>query len=61
MENDIVMEEAPVEVFPVCPYCKAELRKIWMKRKGLGFFQQKQILLCPDCKSFLGYGAVKFA
>jgi len=60
MEKEIKIEEAPENVFPHCPHCKTELRKIWVKKKGLGFIQQRQVLLCPHCQSFLGYGVVKF-
>jgi hypothetical protein len=51
----IELEEAPEAVVPVCPHCKAELRRLWCKSRGLGGVAQKQILLCPECRAFLGY------
>ena len=50
------IEEAPPDAIPKCPHCKEDLRKIWIKTKGLGFIEQKQIILCPHCRAFLGYG-----
>ena len=58
MKLDLV--EAPKDEWPVCPYCKEELRQIWVKSKGLGFLQKKQFLLCPHCKSFLAYGSFNY-
>ena len=60
MSSNVKFEEAPDSVLPKCPYCKVELNTIWMKRKGMGFIQQKQLLMCPHCQAFLGYGSVKF-
>jgi hypothetical protein len=53
----IKIEEAPSEVVPKCPHCHEELSTIWIKAKGLGWIEQKQILLCPHCQAFLGYGS----
>ena len=44
---------------PQCPYCKKDLDTIWVKTSGLGFKGQKEILMCPHCRSFLGYNAWK--
>jgi len=51
------MTEAPEDVFPQCPYCKQELEEVWLKTAGIGMFfsPKKQIMMCPHCKSFLGY------
>jgi hypothetical protein len=51
----IEIEEAPEAVVPICPHCKSELRRLWCKSRGLGGISQKQILLCPECRAFLGY------
>lgn len=59
MIENISMEECPVNVLPCCPHCKKDLDKIWVKSSGLGFKGQKEILLCPHCRSILGYSAWK--
>lgn len=43
----IELEEAPEAVVPICPHCKAELRRLWSKSRGLGGVAQKQILPVP--------------
>ncbi len=48
--------EAPSEEIPKCPKCEQYLSKIWIKTKGIGIVEQKQIIMCPNCKSFLGFG-----
>ncbi len=54
---NVEYEKAPDHVVPKCPYCKAELTKVWLKTKGTGFIGQNQIMMCPHCETFLGYGA----
>ena len=51
--------KAPERVVPKCPYCKQELDKVWIMTKGIGMFQRKQVIICPKCESFLGYGSVR--
>lgn len=53
---EIKYEKAPDNVVPRCPYCKAQLETIWVISKGRGIVEQKRILVCPHCESFLGYG-----
>jgi hypothetical protein len=53
---DLKVEEAPDRARPKCPYCKHTLDKLWIMKKGLGVLEQKQVILCPSCESFLGYG-----
>ena len=50
------LEEAPESAIPICPSCKAELRRVWFKAKGISGISQKQILMCPHCRALLGYG-----
>lgn len=50
------LDEAPKDAVPVCPYCKAELKRVWYKSEGIGGIGQKHLLMCPDCRSVLGYG-----
>lgn len=52
--------EAPADALPGCPSCRKDLDTVWIKKQGMGFFQQKQILMCPHFQVFLGYGSVKF-
>ena len=55
------IEEAPAKVVPKCPHCKERLNKIWFKSKGLGWIEQKQIIICPYCESFLSYGSFSWS
>ena len=57
--ENVKVEEAPDGTLPLCPYCKQDLDTIWVKSSGLGLKGQKEILMCPYCKSFLGYNAWK--
>lgn len=52
----IKLEEAPKTAVPKCPVCGKRLDTIWIKTKGSGFIEQKQIIMCPHCESLLGYG-----
>lgn len=54
--DGIELEEAPKGTLPKCPYCKKQLEKMWIMKKGLGVLEQKQIVMCPYCESLLGYG-----
>ena len=54
----ITIEEAPKSAVPKCPKCEKRLDKIWVKMKGTGIIEQKQILMCPHCESLLGYGTL---
>jgi len=51
-------EEAPANVWPICPHCKEELHKIWVRTCGLGIIESMRFLFCPHCRSFPGYGAI---
>ncbi|MBD3335895.1 MAG: hypothetical protein GF355_10305 [Candidatus Eisenbacteria bacterium] len=54
----IVLEEAPPGTVPKCPACNKSLEKLWIKKKGMGVLEQKQIIICPHCRVLLGYGAL---
>jgi uncharacterized protein YbaR (Trm112 family) len=56
----VKFEKAPDDVLPKCPVCKHRLDKVWIKPHGLGVIEQKQVIICPKCESFLGYGSVRF-
>lgn len=50
------IEEAPQDIEARCPHCNAELDRLWIKTKGLGVFEQRQVVICPHCHVFLAYG-----
>jgi hypothetical protein len=52
----VMIEKAPENTVPKCPFCKSRLDRVWIKAKGLGIIGQEQIALCPECESFLGFG-----
>lgn len=60
MPKKLDIQEAPDDVWPICPHCKKELEFIWVKSKGIGFIERKQFLLCPHCRSFLGFGNINY-
>jgi hypothetical protein len=53
MDNiqNVTIEDAPADKFPICPYCKRELQTIWEKTSGLGIRGPKEILMCPSAPS----------
>ena len=61
MPKQLDIQEAPDDVWPICPHCKQELKFIWVKSKGIGFIERKQFLLCPHCRSFLGFGNINYS
>jgi hypothetical protein len=54
--DGLELEEAPKGTRPKCPCCERRLEKIWIKKRGRGLMEQKQIIMCPHCEAFLGYG-----
>jgi len=52
------VETAPPDAVPRCPACSEDLDVLWLKTQGTGFIEQKQVIMCPHCRAFLGYGAV---
>ena len=54
--DGVLVEDAPEGAIPKCPDCQKKLEKVWLKKKGLGILEQKQILMCPYCEALLGYG-----
>ena len=54
--DGLALEEAPKEVVPKCPHCHAVLHKLWIKARGVGIMEQQQIIICPECECFLGFG-----
>lgn len=57
----MILEDAPETAPPHCPFCKKELDRIWIKRKGLGWIEQQKVLMCPYCRAFLSYGTFSWS
>ncbi|HEY5911229.1 MAG TPA: hypothetical protein VJA21_11565 [Verrucomicrobiae bacterium] len=38
MRKKLDIQEAPDDVWPICPHCKKELKFIWVKSKGIEFY-----------------------
>ena len=57
-KEKITIEKAPEHIFPLCPYCKAKLDKVWLKEQGIGYFgsTHRQFLICPKCNCLIGSG-----
>ena len=55
---DVTYERAPSDILPKCPFCKEQLEKVWIKKKGMGIMRQKQIIICPHGEAILACGAV---
>ena len=49
------IDYAPDEAVPRCPKCEADLDTLWLKTKGAGIFSQMQIVMCPHCRTLLGF------
>ena len=50
----IPIEEKKDEV-PICPHCKAEIRKLWFREVKTDIMGSKRCLyFCPECKCSLG-------
>jgi hypothetical protein len=42
---------------PVCPFCEKELEDIYVKTRGLGWLEGKNVVyFCPYCLKVLGLG-----
>ena len=57
--DDMRVEEAPEDVYPLCPCCKRELRDLWKKTFRTSFFSTKVLIFCPHCHTCLdiyGFG-----
>ena len=57
------MADAPFNVVkrddltPVCPHCEAQLPEVYIRTKGLGFVEAKNVMyFCPHCRKVLGFG-----
>ena len=45
------------DLVPKCPHCAAELHEVYLKHKGLGYIEGRNVLyFCPHCSKVLGIG-----
>ncbi len=45
------------DLVPTCPHCNAPLPEVYMKDKGSGFVEGKNVMyFCPHCTKVLGFG-----
>ena len=45
------------DLVPECPFCAADLHEVFVKTKGLGWLEGKNVLyFCPHCRKVLGFG-----
>lgn len=49
----MIETEEQYDVNPICPHCKAEIKKVWTKRMA-GFLGKRILYFCPHCRSILG-------
>ncbi len=45
------------DLVPLCPHCGGELAQVYMKTKGTGFVEGRNVIyFCPHCLKALGFG-----
>jgi len=45
------------DISPICPFCEKWLDEVYVKSKGLGLLQGKNVVyFCPFCSKVLGFG-----
>ena len=45
------------DLAPKCPFCEATLEEVYVKTKGLGWLEGKNVVyFCPHCLKALGFG-----
>jgi len=45
------------DLIPLCPHCERELPEVYIRTKGMGFVEGKNVLyFCPSCRKVLGFG-----
>lgn len=55
--SSVHIREAPQDCLPKCPHCGNDLDEIWSRSEGLGLAGKERVLICPNCRAMLGYGA----
>lgn len=50
------------DLVPLCPHCGLGLHEVYMKSKGIGFIEGKNVVyFCPHCSKVLGFGQSRMA
>lgn len=45
------------DLLPLCPHCDQQLPEVYVRTKGLGFIEGRNIVFfCPHCSKVLGFG-----
>ena len=45
------------DLTPICSHCSNELKEVYVRSKGIGFIEGKNVLyFCPHCRKVLGFG-----
>ena len=45
------------DLVPLCPHCGQPLEEVYIKQKGLGFVEARNVVyFCPRCLKVLGFG-----
>ncbi len=45
------------DLSPLCSHCSQELTEVYVRSKGLGFIEGKNMVyFCPHCLKVLGFG-----
>jgi len=45
------------DLVPICPHCSRELPEVYMKSKGAGYIESRNVIyFCPHCLKVLGLG-----
>ena len=58
-KRKIEYQEAPEDAIPLCPSCKQELDVIWVVEKGI--FYITAVVMCPHCRTLLGFNQQNLA
>ena len=57
MKNAKIKITEREDLTPVCPHCERQLEELFVKTKGLGFIEGKNVVyFCPFCHKVLGIG-----
>jgi len=52
-EKTMIQSEERNDLLPVCPHCKAEIKKVYYQEVS-SVFGKRYIYFCPNCRSVLG-------
>ena len=57
MPNSKIKITEREDLTPICPHCERGLEEFFIKTKGLGFIEGKNVVyFCPHCHKVLGIG-----